>query len=92
VRIPLNLSTLLLFGAAIILVVIIISLVDYYVVTSATNNNDNNNDDNSIGRRLLSNPSVLSKIIIPRQYALHVAVFDIALFVVTFILRKGKIT
>lgn len=79
--IPLKLNTLLLFGAVIVLVVIIISFVNNYYVASATNNN--------IGR--LPNPSALSKVIIPYKYVPHVMIFDIALFVVTLILRKGKI-
>jgi hypothetical protein len=85
VTIPLKLSTLLLFSGAIILVVIIISIVNYYVVAGAANNNNNNN---SIGR---PNPSALIKVIIPYKYVPHVMIFDLALFVVTLILRKGKI-
>jgi hypothetical protein len=84
VTIPLKLSTLLLFSGAIILVVIIISIVNYYVVAGAANNNNNN----SIGR---PNPSALIKVIIPYKYVPHVMIFDLALFVVTLILRKGKI-
>jgi len=86
-----KLSTILLFGAAIIFVVIVISIVDYYyVVAGAANNNNNDNNNNSIGR-LLPNPSALNKVIIPYKYVPHVIIFDIALVVVTLILRKGKI-
>jgi hypothetical protein len=87
--IPLKLSTILLFSAAIIFVVIIISLVNYYYVVAGSTNN--NNDNNSIGH-FLPNQNVLSQIIIPHKYVLHVMIFDIALVAVTLILRKGKIT